>query len=117
MADFQHFHVRWRGDVLVIFLRDLGDKASLVAGRLGEDLSYIVDLHRPKKVVMDFVSITYCPSSMINDVLRMQQMMPVGSQLKCCGMNEWTREKFRVLNLEGTVVEICDAEQEALATF
>ena len=82
------------------------------------ELFAFIELYRPDQLVIDFERIRYCSTALINGVLRARRRLDdIGGTMKLCGMCESVRDAFRGLNLDGTVFQIYDTLDEALASF
>ncbi|MBI2477288.1 MAG: STAS domain-containing protein [Planctomycetia bacterium] len=125
MAVDLSFKFEWRKDVLIVVLRD---QSYWAEEDLSAELFELVESQRPSKLLLDFADglggscSTY--SFMYGDAIFTEVLFRVrrkvnaaGGALKLCGMAEFVRESYRMSNLDGTVFDIHDSVEGALAAF
>ena len=118
MPDHKHFKVQQNNGITTVELVDQRLFDTLIISELQDELIEFLEAEEPRNVLVDFGSVTYCTSSVINGVLRAKKrIIGTGGQLKLCNMNPQIREAYRVLNLDGTVFDIYDTVEEAIAAF
>ncbi len=118
MSEYTRFRVVDRGDVLIVRLLDPTLFDTLAISELEEELLQLLGERSPRKVLVSFAGVIHCSTAVINGLLRAKKkLVPAGGQLKLCAMTDTVREAYRILNLEGTVFEIYDSEQEALESL
>ena len=105
-------------DIPVLRLTDAQSVSRLHVNELHNVLLSFVQAKRPPRLVISFRNVKMLPSSAISAVLRCrQELLSEGGRLRLCEMIEPVREAFRVPNLDGTVLTICDNEAAAVASL
>ena len=105
-AKLEHVAMRQTGDIAGLELLDetIDDHA---ATALLKELVEIVDLHRPKRVAVDFDRVKSATSQLIHSMIILRRALrDIGGQLELVNVNPTLREQFRRLNLSGTLFEI-----------
>ena len=118
MADYPHFALLRDDDVLTIQLIDpkLFDTATIA--QLQEDLLDLVEREQPQRAVVDFSRVSHCSTAVINGLLRAKKRLQAnGGQLKLSGMIDPIRDSYRMLNLDGTVFQLYNTLEDAIAAF
>ena len=118
MSDYVHFSVLHTDGALIVEMADpkLFDVAIVMAWQ--EELLRLIDLERPEKAVIDFSHVEHCSTSVINGLLSAKKRIGRNDgQMKLCGMTEPIRDAYRMLNLDGTVFQIYDHLDDAIAAF
>ena len=118
MADYTYID-RWDSDgVTVVDVANPRLLDRLFINELGDELIAFVESERPAKLLISFGRVTYCSSEVIGSLIRARaRVTSEGGKMKLCLMNDQVRELFRITNLDGTIFEIFDSDDEALASF
>ncbi len=118
MSTYRHFDSETIGDVLVARLTDPRLADTMTVNELQDELLLLLNREPTKKLLVSFKNVTHCSTSVINGLLRAKKkLMAGGGQIKLCELHPLIREAYKLLNLDGTVFHIHDAEAEALAAF
>lgn len=112
----KHFDAKRRRDVIDIRLAN----PALFAGNYGtqfwEELVEFVDNQRPRKLLVNFSRVGYCPTDLITALLIAQERLrSEGGLVKLYGLNDGVRKTFGRLNLDRTAFDIYATEAAALA--
>ena len=115
MPEYRRFHLTEEGDVTIVQLVDPKIFDTLVVSDLEDELLDLVELREPKKILVDFESVTQCSTSVINGLLRTKKrLVRRDGHLGLCGMTDSIRDAYRMLNLDGTVFKIFDTRERAI---
>lgn len=118
MTGDKHFQVEQVGDVTVLRLVDPKLFETLLVNEVQDELLGFLDEQRPDKLLVDFVHVTSCSTTIINGLLRAKmRLVARHGCLKLCGMQRGVREAFSTLNLDGTVFEIHATAADAVRAF
>ena len=66
MTNYQRFDLAEDGDVTVVRLVDPKIFDTLVVSDLEDELLDLVEIRKPKKILVDFGNVTHCSTSVIN---------------------------------------------------
>lgn len=115
---YRHFETEQRGDVMVVRLTDPKLTDNSYIGELSDELLLLVQREPTKKLVVNFRKVLHCSTAVINGLLRVKKkLLADHGQVKLCEMHPTIREAYKLLNLDGTVFYIHDAETDALVAF
>jgi len=118
MSFYQHFTVDHEGDVTEILLANTDYFDVVHYAEFHEELMAFVESEKPKKLLVRFDDVQYCSTAIISALLKARhRQVSEGRQMKLCGLNDTVRSSIQMLKLDGTVFDICDDQQTALATF
>jgi len=120
MADssYNHFLIEDRSVAIVLTLVDPKLFDTLLVAELDDELIAYVDGLQPHHLVINFRRVTQCSTAVINSVLRAKKRLVArNGAVKLCGMNDAIRSAYRMLNLDGTVFNIYDDVEAAIAAF
>jgi anti-anti-sigma regulatory factor len=118
MAQYKHFKTQQLDEVTEIRLVDPKLFETLIVNELQDELLSFIIEHHPRKLLIDFKSVTHCSTAVINGLLRAKKRLAEeGGQLKLCGMAKTVREAYKMLNLDGTVFDIYDDTASAIKAF
>ena len=118
MPEYKLFEVSHQGSVTVLKLisHDLMDH--LLSNELQTAVVAFVEQDRPQNLLVDFNDMRRFSSETINALLRARKRLAAyQGEMKLCGMRPEIRDVFRVMRLDGTVFEIYDTVEQALAAF
>lgn len=117
-SPYQFFEVSRAAGVTVVSFSDAVALSSFAGDDLQRELRDFFDRVRPLKLLFDLGDLRHCSTAAINALLIVRRKLrAVGGALRLCGLGVYVREKFRALNLEGTVFDIYDSRTAALADF
>lgn len=117
-SDYEHLVVRLEKHVLVIQLIDPKLFDTTTVTELQDELLRVVDTERPSKAIVDFSKVVHCSTAVINGLLRAKRRIQAnGGALLLCGMTGGIRDAYTMLNLDGTVFQICDTLDDAHLVF
>jgi len=118
MSVSKYFEVR-PGPVTTIRFTQSELFDTIMVDELRDDLTAFAEHNLPDKLLLDFGEVEFCSTSMINTLLRVKKIVSRDHQgeLKLCGMKDNVRSAFEMLNLDGTIFEIYDAVDDAIAAF
>ena len=89
---------------------------NVVVEQFRQELMEIVSSELPQNVLVDFTRLSRSSTAVINSMLAAKKkLLASGGDLMMCGLQESIRHNFRILNLEGTVFQIFEDQEEALA--
>lgn len=118
MSFYKHFTVEHQGGVTEILLANTDYFDVVHYAEFHEDLLAFVEDERPKNLLVRFDDVRYCSTAIISALLKARhRQLSGGRQIKISGLNDSVRSAFQMLKLDGTVFDICDDEQTALAGF
>ena len=118
MSTYRHFDAEKIGDVLVVRLVDRRLADTMSVNELQDEMLMLLEQMPTKKLLVSFLKVTHCSTSVINGLLRVKKkLLATGGQIKLCELQPLIREAYKLLNLDGTVFHIHDTEAEALAAF
>lgn len=114
---FDHFELS--GDDITI-LRFTSTKLSGdgVVSEFQDQLMGHIESTPPSKFVVDFSGVTYCPSLLINCMLRVKKALaPSQGVMKMCCMDPDVLLGFQMLHLDKSVFQILPTLEDAIAAF
>lgn len=113
---FDHFELSCNEvNTLRFTTSDLSGGAMLT--ELLNQLTDFVQDNAESKLIVDFSGLSWCPSLLINGMLRVKKIVQRGGgELKLCSMSMDVLQTFQVMNLE-RVFEIHNSVEDAKATF
>ena len=118
MSNYKHFETQQLDEITEVRLVDPKLFETLIVNELQDELLRYLDEQRPRKLLINFGSVTHCSTAVINGLLRAKKRLTTeGGQLKLCGMTNSIREAYKMLNLDGTVFEIHDQTADAVKAF
>ena len=118
MTTYRHLNVVLQGDVTLIQFAEPRLSDSLLLGQLRDELMDVLERAKPRKLVIDFGRVTHGSTVVINCLLDAKtRLTAAGGRMKLCNMSPNVRGSYRLLNLDGSVFEIYDSADEALAAF
>jgi anti-anti-sigma regulatory factor len=104
----------------VVIARLLGGRLldSAVVQEMTGELMAAIAAHKPTKLLISFARVMRCSTEVINSLLLAKKhLLGEGGDVKLCEMSDSIRHTYRILNLEGTVFEIFETEEDALHAF
>ena len=118
MPENKLFDVSQHGSVTVLTLVSLDTMDHLLSNELQTAVVSFVEQTRPQNLLVDFNTMRRFSSETINALLRARKRLAAyQGEMKLCGMRPEIREVFRIMRLDGTVFEIYDTAEQALAAF
>lgn len=118
MSSHNRFRVEQQNGVTTLRLVDTELSDLEVQDELHDELIGYVTREKPGKLVIDFRTVQYCNTGIINSLLSTKKrVVAYGGQFKMFGLTKHVHDAFRALNLEGTVFDVHDTEAAALASF
>ena len=82
------------------------------------ELMAVLAERNPPKLLVSFANVARCATDVINSLLMAKKrMLTEGGEVRICALSENIRHTFRILNLEGTVFQTFETEEEALIGF
>lgn len=113
---FDHFELSF-SEVSVLRFTSTNLSGGATLTELQDQLMDYVRGNSSSKFVVDFSGLSWCPSLLINCLLRAKKAVkPGGGDVKLCCMSIDVLQAFQVMNLE-RVFEIHDSVEEATAAF
>ena len=117
MESYRFFVVDQQDAGVVAQIVDSHLQGETVAEFLKLELLKIVDDLSPQMTVVDFRNVNIVSTSVISCFLYVNSRLGTrGIKLKLAGMSETLRHIFRTLQLDGTVLQIYETVDEALAS-
>ena len=117
MSCYQHFDVQSDDGVVVLRLANTGSYDTVDYGDLQAELLRFAEHTRPRLLVVDFSNVAYCSTAVINALMQLRKRLAEHEgTLRLSGLASEVRDAFRHLRLDGTVFEIYDTADEAVAT-
>ena len=117
-SEYKHLVVRLERGVLIIQLIDPKLFDTTIVTELQDELLCVVDAERPSKAIVDFSKVVHCSTAVINGLLRSKRRIQSnGGELVLCGMTVGIRDAYTMLNLDGTVFQICNTLDDAHLAF
>ena len=118
MSFYNHFTVEHQGDVTEILLANTDYFDVVHYAEFHEELMAFIQTEKPRNLLVRFDDVQYCSTAIVSALLKARhRQVSEGRRVKLCGMNETVRSGIQMLKLEGTVFDICDDEEAALAAF
>ncbi len=118
MSKYKYIEESTVGDVTVVVVANPEIQERLLVHELGDELIDVVEKVKPKKLVVDFQRVTYCSSEVIGGLIRTRRRVKAeGGQMKLCSLLPAVRELFQITNLDGTIFDIHDSADQAVAAF
>jgi anti-anti-sigma regulatory factor len=118
MSEYRHLKIVRRGDVTVVRFAEPRLSDSLLLGQLRDELMDVMERIKPCKVLIDFGQVTHGSTVVINCLLDAKaRLTAAGGRMKLGNMSPNVRGSYRLLNLDGSVFEIYDSADDALAAF
>lgn len=117
MPEFKSFEVKLVGPVTLIQPREREIVKHTLINDLADDLIAYVQETKPKAIVVSLKRVSRYSSEAIGGLIRMERSVrALGGRVKLC-MNDELRDLFRVTRLDGTLFEIFESENDAVASF
>lgn len=116
-AAYRHFRTQTIGDVSVLTLTVSNLQEQLPGFELKTELLRFAEQESPEKLVISFEHVDRFSTEFIGTLLSTKKRHSRTRRMNLCCMQPVHREVFRVLNLDGTVFQICDTVNEAAAAF
>lgn len=89
-----------------------------VVSEFQDQLLGYIESTPPAKFVVDFSRVSYCPSLLINCLLRVKKSLTnAGGVMKLCCMEADVLQAFQMLHLDGRIFHICPTFEDAIAAF
>jgi anti-anti-sigma regulatory factor len=83
--------------------------------RLSAALAAAIAEHAPAALLVNFADVARSSTEVINCLLvAKKKLLSEGGDLKLCDLRDSLRHTYRILNLDGTVFEIFETEEEAV---
>ncbi|MBP90252.1 MAG: hypothetical protein CMJ64_26680 [Planctomycetaceae bacterium] len=118
MADYKRFNVDVTEGVTVIRPVDKELSDLVLQDELHEELMRFLVDEKPQKLVINFGTVEYCTTGIINSLLSVKKrVIAADGRFKMCCLTQHVHDAFRALNLEGTVFEVFPTEADAFASF
>lgn len=118
MSFYKHFTVEHQGNVTEILLANTDYFDVVHYAEFHEELLAFIEDEKPKNLLVRFDDVQYCSTAIISALLKARhRQVSEGRQIKLSGLNEMVRQGLQMLKLDGTVFDICDDEQTAVAGF
>ncbi len=116
MSANQHFETRSDENGVVLCLANTGGYDTVDYGDLQTALLNFAEQTHPQLLVVDLSNVGYCSTAVINALMQLRnQLAEHGGSLRLAGMSSEVREAFGHLRLDGTVFQIYDTTDAALA--
>jgi anti-anti-sigma regulatory factor len=114
---FRYFSVEQRGDVTLITMtwRDFLNQLANVEMKV-ELMKFCQD-EKPGRAVVDFDNVERFSTELIGTMLSVKKLLGEDGAIRLCGMDDLQRDVFRLLQLDGTVFQIHDTVDDALASL
>ncbi len=106
------------GDVTIVEL--LGTSLSGLSDLdpLRQELDELISNKQPSCLLINFKNVKFINSDAIGILIaRRKALVAQGGEMKMCEMNPTIRLSFKALNLDGTLFEILDSEEEGISAF
>ena len=118
MAVYKRFGFEATDGVTVIRPVDRELSDLVLQDELHEELMRFLAEENPQKLVINFGTVDYCTTGIINSLFSVKKrVVAAGGQFKMCCLTQHVHDAFRALNLEGTVFEVLETEDDAIAKF
>ena len=118
MPEYKLFDVSHQGTVTVLKLCSHDMMDHLLSNELQTAVVAFVEQERPQNLLVNFNDMRRFSSETINALLRARKRLAAyEGEMKLCGMRPEIRDVFRVMRLDGTVFEIYETFEQALAAF
>ncbi len=118
MPEYESFHVRDEGAVIVIEFKHQELSGIAVHDRLSSDLNHLIEDRLPERLLISFAGVKIASSDAIGVFIQARkQLKPSGGVVKMCCMHENVRLSFQILKLEGSLFEILESEADGIAAF
>lgn len=115
-TDWRHFDAECIDGISVLRLGDTQLLNFLLVNELQNELLAYVGQERPMRLIVHFGQVTHSFTAVINALLLAKKRLArFGGDMRLCSLQDTVREAYRMLNLEGTVFDIFDTLDEALA--
>ncbi len=116
MSANQHFETRSDENGVVLCLANTGGYDTVDYGDLQTALQRFAKETRPQLLVVDLSRVGYCSTAVINALMQLRkQLSEHGGTLRLAGMSPEVREAFGHLRLDGTIFQIYDSTEAAMA--
>ena len=118
MPNYQYIEVSQQNDVTVVQVLNPTVQDRLLINELGDELIDFVEREKPQKLLIGFERVAYCSSEMIGGLIRARRrVLNGGGSLKLCSLRPTVRRIFVITHVEGTVFDIYETAEEAIAAF
>ena len=117
MRDFTFFTVESKDGVAVVHWKESEVSRASLDRELHTELCSWVGDSRPRRVLVSFADLEWCPSALLGGLIGMRKRLAVdGGDLKLCDVNSFIEEQLRRLNLE-RMFDIHANRRDAIAAF
>jgi anti-sigma B factor antagonist len=114
---FEHFNLSCN-EITILRFTSTKLSGDGVVAEFQDQLVGHIESTPPAKFVVDFSGVTYCPSLLINCMLRVKKALaPTQGVMKLCCMDPDVLLGFQMLHLDKGVFEILETLDEAIAAF
>lgn len=118
MPFYKHFTVEHQGNITELLLANTDYFDVVHYAEFHEELLAFIEDEKPTNLLIRFDDVQYCSTAIISALLKARhRQVSEGRKIKLCGLNETVRNGLKMLKLDGTVFDICDDEQTAIASF
>lgn len=112
------YSLRTDGDVTIVDLLPESLAGLTIQEELGDPLSKWVTEKQPQQLLVNFSRVKLASSDAIGVLIRIRKdIQSYQGTIRLCELDPNVRLSFRLLNLDGTMFQIFDSEDEALASF
>ena len=107
-----------KGDVTEVLLANTDYFDVVHYAEFHEELMAFIESEKPKNLLVRFDDVQYCSTAIISALLKARhRQVSEGRRIMLCGLSETVLSSIQMLKLDGTVFDICDDEEAALAAF
>ena len=117
MSMYTQFDVQQQGDVAVLQLAEPRDSDCQIVRRLHDELMQLVETVHPRGLVVNFADVERYPTEAVSCLISAKRRLGPPRTLKCCGMNDRVERAYRFLNLAGTLFDVHESAEEAVAAI
>lgn len=116
MSDVECFQIVVHENATEIRLQDANAMDAAVQHRLVDELVAYVQREQPENLVINFANVHRCATVAINGLLAVRRILGMDrTRLKLCHVRDEVYETLTVLSLAGSVFEIHDTLDDAIA--